>query len=72
MSSGQTKPALERAREILRDAIPNAALALVACLEAKDLGLRLKAAAAILNRAGLSEAKAINTLYAHRSIGGED
>lgn len=73
MARGKTKgPAIDQAREILRAAIPAAARALVACLDAEDQALRLRAAAAILNRAGLTEADRLSSTYAHTWIGGED
>ena len=71
MAKETEKAALDEARGILRAAIPEAARALVACLNAENETTRLKAASAILNRAGLTEADRINSTYAHTWIGGE-
>ena len=64
-------PPLDEARAILRAAIPRAAEVLTEALEAEDPVLRLRAAAAILNRAGLTEAGRPKPFVAARDVGGE-
>jgi acyl-coenzyme A thioesterase PaaI-like protein len=65
--------ALESARLALREAIPAAAAVLVELLNDKeeDPRLRLRAAEAILNRAGIVEAGATSTHYAETQVGGK-
>lgn len=62
--------ALKAGTESLRKAIPRAAAALVECLESPDLRVRLRAAEAILNRAGLCEAKSPTPEAAKFDVGG--
>ena len=66
-----TAAPLDQAREILPSAITKAAEALVSCLEAEDPTFRLRAAAAILNRAGIAGACHPPYRAATRSVGGE-
>lgn len=71
MSSQKQTTPLTEAQRILGNAVPKAAEILVQMLTAKDEKLRLKAAAAILNRAGITEADRIYHGYANQVIGGE-
>ena len=59
-----------RSRAILREAVPLAAEVLVACLDAPDPALRMRAAVAILNRAGLTEAGRLEVSEAAVEVGG--
>jgi len=62
---------LETARRTLRAAIPDAAAVLVALLKHQDPRTRLRAAEAILNRAGVTEATAVHATTAEHRVGGE-
>jgi vacuolar-type H+-ATPase subunit H len=64
--------ATEKARDELQDAVPKAAATLTDLLDADDERIQIRAAEAILDRAGLSKAKAINSRTAQREIGGGD
>jgi len=64
--------ATERARDELQDAVPKAAETLTDLLDADDERVQIRAAEAILDRAGLSKAKAISYRTAQREIGGGD
>lgn len=59
------------AQRILKAAIPQAADVLVKMLAAQDERLRIRAAEAILNRVGLTEADRVSSGYARRVIGGD-
>jgi HEAT repeat protein len=63
---------LDAARTKLRDAVPDAAETMHEPLDAEDERVRLRAAEAILDRAGVTKAKASTTTVAKRDIGGED
>lgn len=54
--STDTTP-VETARDELQDAVPKAAETLRECLDAEDERVRIRAAEAILDRAGLTKAK---------------
>ena len=64
--------ALDVARVALRAALPAAAETLVELLKSEDPNLRLRAAAAILNRCGLTEAKSVGVSWAEQRVGGEN
>jgi len=64
--------ATERARDELQDAVPKAAETLTDLLDADDERVQIRAAEAILDRAGLSKAKAISYRTAQREVGGGD
>lgn len=64
-------PGLAKARAALREAIPKAAEALVALLDSKDERLKMRAAEAILNRAGIVEASACAPADAEYEVGGQ-
>ena len=60
----------EEARDELQAAIPKAAQTLSELLDAEDERVQIRAAEAILDRAGLSKAKAVSSRKAQREIGG--
>jgi len=62
--------ATEEARDELQDAIPKAAATLTDLLDAEDEKIQIRAAEAILDRAGLSKAKAVSSRSAQKEIGG--
>jgi len=64
--------ATEKARDELQEAVPKAAATLTDLLEADDERVQIRAAEAILDRAGLSKAKAISYRTAQREVGGGD
>lgn len=63
---------LDTARTELRDAVPEAAETMRELLDAEDERVRLRAAEAILDRAGITKAKASTITVAKRDVGGED
>lgn len=63
---------LDTARTELQDAVPDAAETMRELLDAEDERVRLRAAEAILDRAGITKAKASSTTVAKRDVGGED
>jgi HEAT repeat protein len=63
---------LDDAREELRASIPEAAETMRDLLDADDDAVRLRAAEAILDRAGLSKARAPKAHKAQKSVGGEE
>lgn len=65
-----TTPPVEDARDELQEAIPKAAETLTDLLDAEDDRVRIRAAEAILDRAGLSKAKAVSHNSAKRDVGG--
>ena len=68
-SSTDASP-VENARDELQDAVPKAAETLTDLLEAEDERVQIRAAEAILDRAGLTKAKAYGTKQAQVQIGG--
>jgi hypothetical protein len=70
MENTMTRPAVSEARDLLRMAISKAAETLVKLLDAKDPKLQLRAAEAILSRAGITEADRMNRWDAERMVGG--
>lgn len=68
-SSTETAP-IEDARDELQAAIPKAAETLVDLLEAEDERIQIRAAETILDRAGLTKAKAVSTRSAQKDVGG--
>jgi len=68
-SPADTTPA-EEARDELQESIPKAAQTLTDLLDAEDERVQIRAAEAILDRAGLSKAKAISSRQAQKEIGG--
>lgn len=65
-------PPINDAREELQEAVPEAAATLRELLNAKDERVQIRAAEAILDRAGLTKAKQTSTVAAKRDIGGEE
>lgn len=63
---------LDAARTELRESIPEAAETIRDLLDADDERVRLRAAEAILDRAGLSKASAPEFYRAQRQVGGEE
>ena len=63
---------LDTARTELRDAVPEAAETMRDLLDAEDERVQLRAAEAILDRAGITKAKASTITVAQRDVGGED
>ena len=61
---------VEDARDELQDAVPKAAETLADLLDAEDERIQIRAAEAILDRAGLTKAKAYGTKSAQVEIGG--
>ena len=61
---------VERARDELQDSVPKAARTLRDLLDADDERVQIRAAEAILDRAGLTKAKAYGTKQAQVQIGG--
>jgi len=68
-SSSDTTPA-EEARDELQASIPKAAQTLTDLLDADDERVQIRAAEAILDRAGLSKAKAVSSRTAQKEVGG--
>lgn len=76
MSMATTETSTENAptddaREELQDAVPKAAATMTDLLDAEDDKIRLRAAEAILDRAGITKAKATARTKAKREVGGE-
>ena len=69
-SQGDGPAATEKARDELQEAVPKAAATLTDLLDAEDEKVQIRAAEAILDRAGLSKAKAISSRTAQKEIGG--
>lgn len=66
-----TEPApVEDARDALQEAIPKAAETLTDLLDAEDERVQIRAAEAILDRAGLTKAQSYSTIKAQVHIGG--
>jgi len=72
MSDSQVseRPAIEQGRDELQDAIPEAAATLTDLLDAEDERVQIRAAEAILDRAGLTKAKTWSTTKAQVQVGG--
>lgn len=68
-SPGEPTP-VEDARDELQDSVPKAARTLRDLLDAEDERVQIRAAEAILDRAGLTKAKSYGTKQAQVEIGG--
>jgi hypothetical protein len=68
-SSGDAAP-VEQARNELQDAVPQAAATLADLLDADDERVQIRAAEAILDRAGLTKADKYSNTKAQLQIGG--
>ena len=71
-SPGEGSAPVDDAREELQAAVPEAAATLRGLLEAEDERIQLRAAEAILDRAGVTKAKKLSTRAAARDVGGEE
>lgn len=71
-SPGEESAPVDDAREELQAAVPEAAATLRGLLEAEDERIQLRAAEAILDRAGVTKAKKLSTRAAARDVGGEE
>ena len=69
-SQSDSAAATEQARDELQEAIPKAAEKLTELLDAEDERVQIRAAEAILDRAGLSKAKAVSFRTAQKEVGG--
>lgn len=69
-SPSDSSAATEKARDELQEAVPKAAATLTDLLDAEDEKVQIRAAEAILDRAGLSKAKAVSSRTAQKEIGG--
>jgi len=67
---GEDLPAVEKGRDELQAAIPQAAGKLTELLEADDERVQIRAAEAILDRAGLTKAQSYSRLTAQVQVGG--
>lgn len=67
--SDETPPVTD-ARDELRDAVPEAAATLRELLDAEDERVQIRAAEAILDRAGVTKAKQVTSHQAERDVGG--
>lgn len=65
------RPPVDDARDELQAAVPEAAATLRELLEAEDERVQIRAAEAILDRAGVTKAKRTSTTTAAQDVGGE-
>ena len=70
-SPGDDAAPVEDARDELQEAVPEAAATLRTLLDAEDERVQIRAAEAILDRAGVTKAKKTATRAAARDVGGE-
>ena len=70
-NSASDRAPVDDARDELRDAVPEAAATLRELLDAEDDRVRIRAAEAILDRAGVTKAKQITSTSAEREVGGK-
>lgn len=61
---------VESARAELQKAVPKAASTLMELLDAEDERIQIRAAEAILDRAGVTKAKRVTSTAAERDVGG--
>lgn len=71
-NSNTSTPPVDDAREELQAAVPHAATTLHDLLDADDERVQIRAAEAILDRAGVTKAKRTSTTTAVREVGGEE
>lgn len=69
MEKPTIRPPASEARKVLRQAVTKAAATLVKLLDAEDPKLQLKAAEAILSRAGITEADRMSHNEAESTVG---
>ncbi|KDE57430.1 hypothetical protein EL22_12225 [Halostagnicola sp. A56] len=65
------RPPIEDARDELQTAVPEAAETLRELLDADDEGVQIRAAEAILDRAGITKGKRVSATSAAKDVGGE-
>jgi hypothetical protein len=65
------RPPVEDARDELQVAVPKAAETLRELLEADDERVQIRAAEAILDRAGVTKGKRVSATSAAKDVGGE-
>lgn len=70
-STAGEQPPVEDARDELQAAVPEAAETLRSLLDAEDERVRIRAAEAILDRAGVTKASRVSSSTAARDVGGE-
>ena len=70
-SAGERTAPVENARDELQEAVPKAAETLTDLLDADDERGQIRAAEAILDRAGLTKAKSTGVRSAQADVGGE-
>ena len=70
--SDSERAAAGRGRDELREAVPEAAATLSALLDAEDESVRIRAAEAILDRAGVTKGKSITASAAERKLEDDD
>ena len=70
--SDSERTAAERGRDELREAVPEAAATPSALFDAEDESVRIRAAEAILDRAGVTKGKSITASAAERKLEDDD
>ena len=65
------RPPVEDARDELQAAVPEAAETLRELLQAEDERVQIRAAEAILDRAGITKGKRVSATSAAKDVGGE-
>lgn len=70
-SPGESHAPIDDARDELQEAVPQAAETLRELLDADDERVQIRAAEAILDRAGVTAATSTSTTTAREEIGGE-
>lgn len=71
-SSNDPPAPADTARAELQEAVPEAAETLRGLLDAEDERVQIRAAEAILDRAGVVKAKRVSSRSAERKVGGDD
>lgn len=69
-SDPDTTPPVDSARDELQNAVPEAAEKLTDLLDAEDERIQIRAAEAILDRAGVVKAKRVTSRSAEQDVGG--
>ena len=69
--SPDASPPVDDARDELQEAVPKAAKKLTELLDAEDERIQIRAAEAILDRAGVVKAKRVTSTSASKKVGGE-
>lgn len=70
-AADDARPPVDDARDELQAAVPQAAATLAELLDAEDERIQIRAAEAILDRAGVTKAKRLSTTSAAEDVGGE-